>query len=70
MKFESITLTHPRIVYGGNSVSYLSTKANEKSKLVDGIEAVGQWVVITVGKEQRAIPASAVEHGVLAEGKK
>jgi len=65
MRFRSITLTHPRIIYGGNSVSFLSIDSNEQSKRVDAIVADGHWVVIAVGGEQRAIPASAVEHGVV-----
>ena len=63
MKFEKITFTHPRVVFG-ESIGMLSTEPNQASRQVDSIIADGVWVVIVRGEHSRVVPASCIEEGV------
>lgn len=63
MKFEKITFTHPRVVFG-ESTGMLSTEPNQASRQVDSIVADGVWVIIKRGELLRIVPASSIEEAV------
>lgn len=63
MKFEKITFTHPRVVFG-ESTGMLSTEPNQASRQVDSLVGDGVWVVITRAGLVRVVPASSIEEAV------